>query len=417
MRQVRDIAHYGISTTIDDARANLFELTKRFGNSHNQHLIRTGLAYNTTDNPIADLVQSTNQLMSMYPGSTFREWMNYITNAIWPNSVPMAAASEVTGTLATFVANVRRPALYWQTDPDMPRMMNDIAQFHRGGRIVFVGHSQGTIYANIIYNLLTTTGYTWPGYTGPAFKIPATRLGVVAVAAAVTSVPGGNTRITSSADAVTDAVRKVVPATLSHTHTLAYSDLDPLGHNFIKIYLAQLSGPIMAAIGSKLNTLKPQFNDLSNYNAGSAMILGWSSWNKCQPYAPCADGRITGEEVHYAKSPTTVYGYGPVSMTNLAISRPGSYSEILGLANSFAATCYSTLVNTRISRVNAGGAAWDAPNIPGCSSYYDYGSRESYAWMLYSSDAVSIRPVPNSIAPESYGSAEARVYAYPVCMP
>lgn len=408
----------GIMTDLDGARANVLELTKRFGNSHNQHVMRYGLAFNASDNFVADIAQSAQQLMTEYPGSSFREWMNYIMNAVWPQSQIGKAASEAYGTIAELVANVRRPAAYWTTDPDMPRMMNEIAQFHRGGRIAFVGHSQGTIYANIIYNLLTGAGYTWASSpTTPAFKIPSTRLGLVSVAAVVTSIPGG-TRITSSNDAVVDAVRKIVPLTLGPTHTLVYyPNIDPYGHNFRDTYLAQAAGTVVAAIGSKLDTLKPQFNDLSSYNGGSAMIWGWSAWYKCQPYAPCSDGRTTGEEVAYSKSPTTVYGYGPMSISNLPVRRPGSYGEILGLANSFAATCYSTLVNNRIKRVTAGGAAWDAPNIPGCSSYYDYGSRESYAWMLYSSDAVSIRPVPNSIAPESYGSAEARVYAYPVCKP
>ena len=223
----------GIMTDFDQARGNLLVLSQKFGNSHNQHIVRYGLAHNATDSFVARPVRNRrSQLMSMYPGSTFREWMNYLTNAVWPNSVAMSALSEVTGTIATFVANVRRPVQYWKTDPDMPRMMGEIAGFHQGGRIVFVGHSQGTIYANIIYNLLTTTGYVQPATpTAPAFKIPAARLGLVAVAAMVTSIPGGNVRITSSNDAAVDAVRKIIPATLGHTHTL--TSIDPLGHSFI----------------------------------------------------------------------------------------------------------------------------------------------------------------------------------------
>jgi hypothetical protein len=62
-------------------------------------------------------------------------------------------------------------------------------------------------------------------------------------------------------------------------------------------------------------------------------------------------------------------------------------------------------------------AEWAAPNVPGCSNPLD-SSKESYAWMLYSTDGMIIKPAPNvPPAPESYGWSEARVYAYPYCKP
>jgi len=97
---------------------------------------------------------------------------------------------------------------------------------------VFVPHSQGNLYTNLVVDQLVATGVK-----------PKKSIGVVGIAVPYISVQTGNVYITSSNDFVIDSVRLANlggPLTiLSANITIPYQPLvDFMGHNLINIYLA-----------------------------------------------------------------------------------------------------------------------------------------------------------------------------------
>jgi hypothetical protein len=160
-------------------------------------------------------------------GATWEIFLNYVTFGVISPFMSDATATVLAKQISDFFA-LTKPAPY--QDQDLADLMYDFGRTQPHSRMVIVGHSQGNLYANLVYDKLTATG---------GIK-PAKSIGMVGVAVPTLSVRSGNHHVTSSNDMVVDTARKALPAgaIIAPNITIPFQIIDPLGHNFIAIYLA-----------------------------------------------------------------------------------------------------------------------------------------------------------------------------------
>ncbi|MFM2414406.1 MAG: hypothetical protein RI911_99, partial [Candidatus Parcubacteria bacterium] len=125
-------------------------------------------------------------------------------------------------------------------DIDLIDMLNQLNGKVSTERVIFVGHSQGTLYTNAIYNRVNGK------------QLPTQSLGVINIATPAHYLPGGGTYLTSSNDTVINAARSAQAScaqqALAANTTLPYTDADPEGHDFIQVYLEHASAQITRSI-------------------------------------------------------------------------------------------------------------------------------------------------------------------------
>lgn len=390
----------GVTTTLEGAQSNLLFLSRTYGNVHQDQFIRYGLAYNQTNRGIYDFYQTYVQILAAYPGTTQAEWLQAVIMGQWPNSLPPAAISTVSNILANAVGlnTTTRPAFEIS---DLTAVEYAILRFHRrASRLAIIGHSQGSLFANAVYDRLMANS---------SYQIIPENLGLMSVAAFTNTIRSG-TYVTSNYDALVGAVRLIFPDILASNTPSSFNGADVVGHNFIAVYLSNptLKAAVIGKIKTVMDSLRspnwpPDGDDGSSY----LRILGYASWNNCEPgksIYPCPNGQTTGGLV----------GYGTVGVEGTQL-RPGSYSEIVNLAITQSSTCVALLISQRIARVSAGGPTFEypPPNIYNCAVGDQYQGAIQIAWQIYSGDGMGFRVTP--LSPESSGNAEARVYPYPVC--
>ena len=189
----------GIMTTRIQAGQNRDRIRVVYGNAYNGHLIFYGLGYNQTRGFATDLYQSALQVISGYAGATWDKFMNAVTFSVYSIGMPEATAKAIAKVVTDKYA-FTKPSPY--QDQDLTDIMNEINSQTAGGanayhkaRKVFVPHSQGNLYMNLVYDKLIANG------------TPAASMGVVGMAVPYSSVRSGNTYVTSWNDVVVDATR------------------------------------------------------------------------------------------------------------------------------------------------------------------------------------------------------------------
>jgi hypothetical protein len=262
----------GIDTERDAAEENLKRITTAYGNAHQEHLISYVLAYNQTRGFPTDFYQASLQALSTFVGATWADYYNAVQSAIYTLKMPKTLAATIAKRVDDWYA-LTKPSQY--SDQDLADILSDLkyaTQWSPGVRMVIVSHSQGNEYATLVVPKLIASG------------VPASSIGAVGVAVPDFSVPTGNTYVTSSNDFVTDATRLVL-AILPANVTIPYNSLDLMGHNFVKVYMANSTarGMIVTGIKNEFASLKtPTKPSLSFDNTFS----GTSSWANCthEPY-------------------------------------------------------------------------------------------------------------------------------------
>ncbi|MGZ5483748.1 MAG: hypothetical protein ACXWID_17415 [Pyrinomonadaceae bacterium] len=217
----------GIMTDPDGAAQNLLRLKEVYGNAYAEHLIFYGLAYNKTRGFESDMMASARQILLQYVGATWDNWMQAVTFGIYSLVMPQTTADAI----------AKQVSLQWgfnkvnpYKDEDLNAILASINTVGRPGtRKVIVGHSQGTLYVNEVYDKLVASGYR------------ASNLGIVSIAAVTNTVRTGNSYITSSNDTVVDAVRigtKLInPLNNVLASNVSIPVSDALGHNLRSIYM------------------------------------------------------------------------------------------------------------------------------------------------------------------------------------
>lgn len=206
----------GINNTFDDAIASLQVLKNELNARNTSNAYVYGNAYNATQGTFNDLWQVFMQ-KSVEGTSPADFW-----RAIDGGTIPA-------GGMDTALQQKYIDILTKSEIPELPDHLNQYRTYLQQNRkVVLVGHSQGSLYANFEMNLLITGPERAQG-----------KISSVNVGNAARYLLPGSSYLTSSSDMVIGSlglVQTVLPSNFSlgmHLFT------DPLGHSFTKIYMNQ----------------------------------------------------------------------------------------------------------------------------------------------------------------------------------
>ena len=145
------VAHInGIVTDRDGALANLQEISDAYGNGHDGHIIRYRLAYNRTLGFAQDVMDSYRQIARLYPALTLRDWIQGIVFGIFSSAWLPDIIEGVSQALRS-IFRLEEPLLFYEQD--LQQIVRDMGLV-TDERLLIVGHSQGTLYAQMVYERL-----------------------------------------------------------------------------------------------------------------------------------------------------------------------------------------------------------------------------------------------------------------------
>ncbi|WP_247351415.1 hypothetical protein [Ralstonia pseudosolanacearum] len=204
----------GISTTFDEAVADLQILKTQLNNRDKSNTYVYGNAYNATQGSLSDIYQVFKQ--KAVEGSSPADFWR----AIDGNSLPA-------GGLSAALEQKYIDILTKNDIPELPDHLNQYRTYLKAQRnVVLVGHSQGTLYTNFEINLLVT------GPDKAQGKISTVNVGN----AARYQMPGSS-YLTSHSDTVIGAL-SLVETVLPANYSIGWHPFsDALGHSFSKIYM------------------------------------------------------------------------------------------------------------------------------------------------------------------------------------
>ena len=337
----------GIITSQADAALDLQRLIEANGNAYHGYLLMYALAYNKMGGFPVDFYQSVMQVLSGYANATWTAFYNAVQSSIYSAGMSQSTAQKVSATVDDRYAFLK-PAPY--ADSDLASIMNSIGPYVSSwaGRMnVFVCHSQGNLYCNLVYDKLLTIG------------VPSHQMGFVGVAVPYPSVRGGNTYVTSTNDLVIDSVRAAlsnIPAAalpLPGNVTAPYDpNMDITGHGFIETYLtyAATKNVITNGIRAKFDGLKQTQIKTADIDSRYT-FQGRAAWRDCTvpldaygytrnhlaPKRPdgCGSGYPATMPGIWIVPVVDTYPVGPGPIK----TRPGSSGEVPGLAKQMRDGC------------------------------------------------------------------------------
>ncbi|WP_333982655.1 hypothetical protein [Burkholderia gladioli] len=223
----------GINNSFDDAVANLQILKTQLNARNAGNAYVYGNAYNATQGTFSDLYQVFKQ--KAIEGSSPADFWRAIDGGSIPAGVMDAALEQ------KYIDILAQSQV-----PELPDHLNQYRAYLKQNRkVVLVGHSQGSLYANFETNVLVTGPEKAQG-----------RISTVNVGNAARYLLPGSSYLTSSSDAVIGSlglVQTVMPSNFSlGLHPIS----DPLGHSFAKIYMNASYG----AAGQILTQVSQQAN-------------------------------------------------------------------------------------------------------------------------------------------------------------
>jgi len=376
-------------------------LSDTYGNGHDGHLIAYALAYNQTRG-LQDLLDSYDQVLLDFPGVTFALFLRAVVFGVIRDPLTAEMVATIAASLA-LATDPERPAPYMDTD--LLNIQSAILGNHVGnGRILLVPHSQGNLYANIVYDRLITDGPQ---------QVDVGSIGIMAVATPASNVRGtGSKYVTSDNDRVINGVRFVFSNTLPPTITIPV--VDRLGHNFIDVYLTNLfsKATIVEEMSLVLSSLTSRTGPLPNIWLRSNSVLYYCPptnfyyWQSCWFSIPAGTPwRVMDENViRYS-----------VAGGDDAL-RVGAVSELADVTRAHAVGCYSLFLDDMLRQKKYGIEPYHV--IPGCGAAYPWQApygRADAAWVIYSSDGVRYEEFSEPYI-DIRGSTESyRVETFAVC--
>lgn len=380
----------GVVTNSAGAQSNVNRLAQVYGNSHNGHLIAYALAYNRTRGLPLDLYQSMLQVIADFPGATFSDWIASALAGMGVGTVTIDKMRSISQRFAD-ANGFTRPPQY--QDQDLADIILAIRQNHmRYGKLLLVPHSQGNLYANLVYDQLTTAPLV--------ADFPPQSVLMAHIANAATTMRAGNHYVTTDKDMVIKAVRWAVPAgsqpNISVSITTAFTN-DLLGHKFIEVYMGISTArtKVVNLIKARLDALKTTAPDPLNWvrSTGSMYYCGqqapyygpapWACWmpDIRQPYPQ------PWSWYHTNMITSLVAG------SAVPLFQPGTLADAESFTRMHSTACYNFFINDRIAKLKAT-VYTPADNIPGCGTGYPSGpySVSEITWsQIYSADSQTVR--------------------------
>lgn len=374
----------GVDTNLAGAQANLERLQAEFGNAHEEHLISYGLLFNSTAGLAFDLLDSARQVIADYPGLTLREFFRWIRTQIFPDEESARIGLEINARIAARLG-LTAPEAY--NDADLANMVNTLRSTHQPtGKLLLVPHSQGNLYANLVWERVVT-GVSSPP---PLFRIETNSIGMMGVGTPTYLRVGEH--VTSRQDLVMRAVRLIAPVSTPQANiSLFRSAADLSGHNFRETYLTQ---------GASRTTVVLNMEEALSRLTSSAVPLRWlreyAEYYNCSgilyfPYPPPWRCPFQSQFVNPPEFPTPIVTFGVAGQPQRVV-RSGSLGEIAELARAHATGCVNLLVEDYRRVQLTGDRSYHL--IPGCGAGYPWQTpygRGDTAWEIYSGDYSEFR--------------------------
>lgn len=290
----------GVMTDVFSATESLKKIQANYGNSYKEHIIFYNLAYNREQGFTTDLYESAKQVIWGYAGATWDNFINAVVFNVYSVAMPQATAAAIAKAVTDKYA-FTKVAPY--QDSDINSIMLSITSVTKwASRKVFVSHSQGNLYANIVYDKLVASG------------VPAQTLGLMGVAVPFSSQRTGNNYVTSVNDMVIDATRiATLNFILPPNVSIPYApSIDPGGHKIKETYLEHtvVGGArdmIVKQITLEFDSLRtiapsPAWAPTDGY--GNYVSYGWVRYNP-----PCCGIAPTVPSYYWYYLPEPVGGY------------------------------------------------------------------------------------------------------------
>lgn len=315
----------GIDTSLSAAALNLDRLALAYGNAHDGHLIHYFVAHNRSAGFLGDIQQTWLQILRDFPSLSWEIVLAVIKGFDRPEMTP-AVIAEIRARFDRL--NFMVPDA---SGPDLLYMQNQVQAYHQtGAKVLFVAHSQGTLFANTLYDVLAAGSR---GYT-----VPAASMGIVSVANVTTGVRGAaSSYVTNRKDLFVNGLRVFVSPEISPWNVdLPFTLNDPAGHNFVAVYLAFARGTIVASMQRALSQVAGTPNPMNPPISGRLTdyrLYGWGGYLDCS----------IGPNRHQS-CPAIDTGFDmPLVRGGTAVTppewRPGSFDETVALANAHADSC------------------------------------------------------------------------------
>jgi hypothetical protein len=364
----------GVDTTEAGAIDNLNALATAYGNAHNGFAPRYHLAYNATLSLKYDVAESMYQTLATLPGttstSTFEEWVNAFYNHIFPSDWPIDQMSKISAKLAT-IFNIRRPDSYYSFElMYILGKMQGAGLINSGAKMLLVGHSQGSIYAPILFRTLTSATYGMKPH----------QIGLMSIAAFTESpmVGTGSLYVTNGNDRPVQMARTawplIMPKTVTIPHTENFYSIWR-GHNLINKYLKDTNskGQIKSKMKTVLDGLKKGAPGGGPTYGNSASVATKVNW-----FVHPADGQ------GYMQ-----YQDGPTNGSSPLITVPASKEQARLKAIELEGRCTPWVMSMLQAYWKLGLPSPPGIYAGGCwtSQYSNY-----QAWSVYSSDGLPRPP-------------------------
>jgi hypothetical protein len=215
----------GINTEENEARANLTKLKNTLKSNYKDQNLTYILAYNETGVGFADIIDCYNQKVAEYRRGnlpyniSLAEFISQVTLALFhlPSYV-MTPAEVEQFEINNIINNTQN---YTYTDTDSKNIVKTISDnVLLGNNIFIIAHSQGTLYANIIYDKLVEQNISNTNNTK-----------ILSVADVAAYMPNGDW-LSSEGDPVIIGVK--IFFTCMDFNYLKFNNL---GHSLIDVYL------------------------------------------------------------------------------------------------------------------------------------------------------------------------------------
>lgn len=245
----------GIMNTQDDYEDGRKTLEELFGRTHDGLPISYANAIDYTQGFWTDLLAVMHQEVQTYDED----------GLTWPLAIQIFLGIEPSGTSLTLIDLLHQAIqqvvitatsfllnLFTDNEAHIASTVGEHVELYEEAilmneqRVLVVGHSQGTLYANTAFTTLMNNP-----------DIPPKSIAIVDVAALVVNVADGQNRyVTSSGDMAVASLRAVINSfALPSNIDLPFNHDDVLGHNFVSTYLAAGSASETLVVSQGLQAL------------------------------------------------------------------------------------------------------------------------------------------------------------------
>jgi hypothetical protein len=371
----------GVDTNQDGARANLGALAAAYGNAHDKHTITYGLGYNQTNKLGMDILQAIDQSLKESPATdSYADWVRAWVYGIFPSWFPQATMTYIISTLGQKL-NWRKPDAYF--DNDTASILNDARNYGFTGlysRLLIVGHSQGTIFANILARRLILP---------PNAYLTKHQVGLMSIAAFVPTLEGtGSQWVTNANDWPVAYGRAVYADIKGNTVTIPHTEPETYawrGHNLITKYLADPTSKqqIIDKMKLVMDGLTSDPITPATVKPYPGMIYTNVMWWDCSVAHPCS--RTVGNNPISVVFTTPIIFHGVINSPPNAVTKPGTMEDAIRVGTANAGICYQLILAKEIQLKLAFNLSTGGYAVYGCLVYPNYMSYTGI-WHAYSGD-------------------------------